>query len=144
MSSTILYAVPTSMVTVTKDRFRPYNGTVFNLTGSLQLNETVINTDITIVWVWSLDGEQLHNRRTTSSTLQVTLTFEPLTMLSSGRYYLNLILLPIENSEYVIRNSNSGTFYDLMVEGKKLIITGSLIDKASLHISRTSSPMAVR
>ena len=114
----ILSVVPTSMVTVTKDRFRPYNGTVFNLTGSLQLNETVINTDITIVWVWSLDGEQLHNRRTTSSTLQVTMTFEPLTMLSSGRYYLNLILLPIENSEYVIRNSNSGTFYDLMVEGK--------------------------
>ena len=102
-------------MTVSKGH-HPYNGTVFNLTGAVRLNQTTINTDITIVWVWSTGGRILHSQRTTS-IFQVTFTFEPLTTVDSGRYYLNLLLIPDENSEYVRINRDSGTFHDIVVEG---------------------------
>ena len=103
-------------MTVVEGPFRPYNGTVFNLTGLIQLDTNVVNTGVTVVWVWSLGGIVVETQTTTSLT--ITLTFEPLTTHSSGQYLLNLTVIPTENMNYVLQNNNSSTFYDLVVERK--------------------------
>lgn len=105
---------------------KPYNGTVFSLTGEVQLNISVVNTDITVLWVWSHGGRTLKTASTTSpSPHRLTIEFIPLATNSSGRYHLNMTVVPVDNAEYVIGNSDSGTSYDLVVESKSRSINGS-------------------
>ena len=99
-------------------RLSPYNGTVFNLTGRIQLDPGMVNTDITVTWVWSLGGNMLETQTTSSRPHRITITFNPLATNSSGQYNLNLTVIPSENSEYIIGNRDGSTVYDLMVERK--------------------------
>ena len=85
----------------------------------LDLDLTVVDTDVMVLWVWSLDRREVETQRTMSpSARQIVITFEPLATDSSGLYYLNLTVLPAENSDYIIQNNDSSTSYDLVVEGK--------------------------
>ena len=102
------------MVVVNDSPFPAYNGTVFDLTGVLWLNMAVVDTDVTVVWVWSRNGEELQTWNTTTSPHQITIPFQPLATNSSGLYHLNLTILP-RNSEYVVENSDSSTSHDLVV-----------------------------
>ena len=99
--------------------YPPYNGTVFNLTGEIQLDTAVVDTSVMVWWVWSLDGQEEDRQRTMSpSDHQITITFEPLATNSSGVYFLNLTVRPVENLDYVIQNDDSSTSYNLAVEGE--------------------------
>ena len=111
--------VPTSIVSITRGPYPPYNGTVFNLTCVLDLDLTVVDTDVMVVWAWSLNRREVKTQRTMSpSARQIVITFEPLATDSSGLYYLNLTVLPAENSDYIIQNNDSSTSYALVVEGE--------------------------
>ena len=102
---------------VNEGSFPAYNGTVFNLTGIVQLDLAVVDIDVTVVWVWSLTSKEMERQNTTSSPHQITISFQPLATNSSGLYRLNLTILPI-NSEYVVGNSDSSTSYNLVVQRK--------------------------
>ena len=117
----IFVSVPTSVVVVNDSPFPAYNGTVFYLTGVLRLNSTVVDTDVTVVWVWSRNSEELQRWNTTTSPHQITIPFQPLSTNSSGLYHLNLTILP-RNSEYVLGNSDSSTSHDLVVLRKFWIL----------------------
>ena len=113
----ISHAVPTPIVSIS-GRLRPYNGTVFNLTGGIQLDLSVVNTDITVMWVWSLRGEMLETQTTASpSPHQITLTFKPLASNSSGEYTLTVTVRPSDNSPFIVGNSG-GSVYNLVVQRK--------------------------
>ena len=114
------------MVTVSEDAFQPYNGTVFNLTGVLQLDTSIVNTDVIVTWVWSLDGQELDRQNTFAPLHEITISFNPLTTNSSGLYSLHLIVDPIDTT-YVAGNINSTT-YNLSVQSEFLkLITYQLI-----------------
>ena len=112
--------VPTSQVSVRDSGIPPYNGTVFSLTTVIHLDQTAIDTDITIKWVWSYHGRVLATKLTASpSTHQITVELSPLMSNSSGQYLLNLTVIPTGNNyEYVVENNDSGAFYELNVERK--------------------------
>ena len=111
--------VPTSTVSITRGPYPHYNGTVFSLTCELDLDLTVVDTDVMVVWAWSLNRREVETQRSMSpSARQIVLTFEPLATDSSGLYYLNLTVLPAENSDYIIQNNDSSTSYALVVEGE--------------------------
>ena len=114
MTLCIFVVVPTSAVTVDEGPFPAYNGTVFNLTGVVQLNTALVDTEVTVLWVWSLNGEELERQSTTSSPHQITISFQPLATNSSGQYLLNLTIIP-RDSEYVIGNNDSHALYNLVV-----------------------------
>ena len=80
----------------------PYNGTVFNLTGAIQLDMNIVNTDITAIWVWALGEETLEIQNTTSLYQIASTTFRPLTTYSSG---LNVTVMSSDNSVYIAENS---------------------------------------
>ena len=94
--------------------FLPYNGTVFSLTGVLQLDTNIVDTDITVMWVWSLNSRELDTQTTSASPHEIIISFNPLATNSSGRYSLNLTIMP-NNLQYVEGNSDSSTTYNLNV-----------------------------
>ena len=94
--------------------FQPYNGTVFNLTGVLQLDLNIVDTDVTVMWVWSLNGRELDTQTTSASPHEITISFNPLATNSSGLYSLNLTIMP-NNPLYVRGNNDSSTTYNLNV-----------------------------
>ena len=113
------HAVPTSQVSVRDNDIASYNGTVFRLTAVIHLDLTVVNTDITIKWIWSYHGRVLETKLTTSPSPQQTTTeLSPLMTNSSGQYLQNLTVIPVDSYEYVVENNDSGAFYELNVERK--------------------------
>ena len=113
-----VHVVPTPIVSVS-GHLSPYNGTVFNLTGEIQLDLGVVNTDITVIWVWSLGGELLETQSTTASSSphQITLTFQPLASDSSGEYILTVTIRPFDNFPFIVESNGSAT-YSLLVQRK--------------------------
>ena len=85
--------------------FLPYNGTVFSLTGVLQLDKNIVDTGVSVMWVWSLNGRELDTQTTSASPHEITISFNPLATNSSGLYSLNLTIMP-NNPLYVTYNLN--------------------------------------
>ena len=118
----IYIAVPAPQVKMSDRSLRPYNGTVFSLTATIQHDLTLVNADITILWIWSNNGRVLETKTTKSpSPHRITITFQPLVSNSSGLYLLNLTVIPKDSSAYIIENSDSWTSYDLTVERELLV-----------------------
>ena len=114
----LVHLVPPPTISV-HDPPTPYNGTIFTLTGVVQLDKSV-DTEITASGVWSSgDGPQ----ETTSPPYPTNLIFRPLTSDSSGDYILTVTVKPSDNSPFIVGN-NSSTTYSLVVQCK-LIVYGS-------------------
>ena len=94
----------------------PYIGTIFNLTGTIQLGIEIVSTNITITWVWTR-GEKTLETHNTTRCYQSTITFQPLTTYSSGLYNLQVTLRSTTNSEYIVESHDSA-FYRLTVQRK--------------------------
>ena len=105
-------AVPAPTVSI-HNNSTPYNGTVFTLTGVVQLHQ-IVDTDITVLGVWSSGGSPL---QTTSQPYQTNLTFQPLTSNSSGEYLLTVTVRHSDNSPFIIGSSGRAT-YNLVVQCK--------------------------
>ena len=99
---------------VSEGSFPAYNGTVYNLTGMLQLDTSIVDTDITVIWEWSLNGQVLLNRSTSAAPHMITIPFIPLATNDSGLYSMNLNQLPT-NPQYIVGNGDSSTTYRLTV-----------------------------
>ena len=110
--NTIPDAVPTPVVSVTGPfSVIPYNGTIYNLTGTIQLDMNIVNTDIIVVtWVWTLPGEALRVFETVSPLYHSVLMFQPLATNSSGEYHLTVTLRSQNNTGYVTESSASTTY----------------------------------
>ena len=93
---------------VNEGPFPAYNGTVYNLTGVLQLDTTIVDTDVAVMWVWSLNGQVSVRRSTSAAPHMITIPFNPLATDSSGLYDLNLNIVP-RNPQYIEGNNNSVT-----------------------------------
>ena len=102
------------MVTVNEGPSPAYNGTVYNLTGVLQLDTSIVDTGVTVMWVWSLNGQILVTQSTSAAPHRITISFNPLATNNSGLYDLNLNLVPI-NPQYVEGNNDSSTTHRLTV-----------------------------
>ena len=108
--------VPPPTISV-NDPLTPYNGTVFTLTGVVQLDQSV-NTDITVSGMWSTgNGPQ----ETTSPPYPTSLSFQPLTSDSSGEYLLTVTIRPSDNSPFIVGSSGSTT-YNLVVQRKLFML----------------------
>lgn len=92
----------------------PYNGTIYSLTGVIHLDETIVNTNITATWVWSLGNESLETQ--SSLCCRISIQFRPLTTYSSGVYNLSVIVKS-PNSDYIVESSGH-TYYKLTVSRK--------------------------
>lgn len=93
------------------DSMLPYNGTIYNLTGTIQLDMSIVNTDVIIAtWVWTLAGETLRFFNIAPSLYQSVLMFRPLATNSSGEYNLTVTLRPLNNTDYIIESSASNTY----------------------------------
>ena len=109
--------VPPPTISVS-DSLTPYNGTVFTLTGVVQLHQSV-DTAVTVVGMWS-SGDGSQETIATSPPYPINLTFRPLTSSSSGEYVLTVTVRPSDNSQFIVE-SNGSTTYNLMVQ-RKLIL----------------------
>ena len=107
-------SVPTSVVTVNESPFPAYNGTVYNLTGILQLDTAIVDTGVNVMWEWSLNSQVSLRQSTSAVPHMITIPFNPLAMDDSGLYSLNLNIQPI-NPQYVIGNSDSSTTHSLTI-----------------------------
>ena len=107
-------SVPTSVVTVNESPFPAYNGTVYNLTGILQLDTAIVDTGVNVMWEWSLNSRVSLRQSTSAAPHMITIPFNPLAMDDSGLYSLNLNILPI-NPQHVIGNNDSSTTHSLTV-----------------------------
>ena len=126
-------AVPAPQVKLSDRSLQPYNGTVFNLTATVQHDLTLVNADRTIAWIWSKNGRVLETKTTKSpSSHRITITFQPLVSNSSGQYLLNLTVIPKDSSAYIIGNSDSWTSYDLTVESE-LLVANNIHDLNNYH-----------
>lgn len=106
-------AVPTPVMSVTgPDSVIPYNGTIYNLTGTIQLDMSIVNMDIIVAtWVWTLAGETLGVFETVAPVYQSVLMFRPLATNSSGEYHLIVTLTSLNNTDYITESSASTTYY---------------------------------
>ena len=102
------------MVLVNEGPFPAYNGTVYNLTGVLQLDTAIVDTGVNVMWEWSLNGQVLLRRNTSAAPHMITIPFNPLATDNSGLYSLNLNILP-RDPQYVIGNSDSSTTHTITV-----------------------------
>ena len=107
-------SVPTSVVMVNEGPFPVYNGTVYNLTGVFQLDTSIVDTNVTVMWVWSLNDQVSLRWSTFAAPHRIIIPINPLATDSSGLYSLNLNIVP-RNSSYVTGNSDSSTTYRLTV-----------------------------
>lgn len=106
-----LYAVPTPIVSVVgSNSTAPFNGTVYNLTGAIQLDTNIVDTAIIATWEWSRGGQSLRILETVSPYYQSVLTFQPLATNSSGEYRLSVTLRSENNTVYIIQNRASITY----------------------------------
>ena len=110
----LIHAVPPPSVSILDPLALPYNGTVFTVTGAVELGQSV-DTAVTVSGIWSNNGGVY--QETTSLPLLSNLTFRPLTSNSSGLYTLTVSVRPSENSSYIIGNTGS-TSYSLAVRRK--------------------------
>ena len=95
----------------------PYNGTVFTLTGVVELDPSV-DTGVTVSGVWSNGGGP---QETTSPPYTTNLTFQPLATDNSGEYTLTVTARPSDGSLFIV--TNDGNFsYSLTVTRKPYII----------------------
>jgi hypothetical protein len=99
---------------VSEGSFPAYNGTVYNLTGMLQLDTSIVDTDVMVMWEWSLNGQVLVRMSTSTAPHVITISFTPLATNDSGHYSMNLNQLP-SNPQYVVGNNDSSTTYHLIV-----------------------------
>ena len=114
----IHHAVPPLEILVTSHSTTPYNGTIFSLTGAIQLDTSIVDIDIAITWQWSL-GEMTLLEETSSSPLQSVLSFLPLATNSSGEYRLSVTLVPLANTPFIVQSSGSH-LHNLSVLRKEL------------------------
>ena len=108
-------------MTVSEGAFQPYNGTVFILTGMLELDTSLVDTVVVLTWIWSLNGEELDRWYTNTLPHRITIPFNPLTTNSSGLYSLNVDVDPFDPA-FIIPNRNSSTTYNLSVQSELLIL----------------------
>ena len=94
--------------------FSPYNGTIYNLTGVLELDRNIVDINVTLVWMWSLNGNLLERQFTRSHLDRITISFQPLATNSSGLYHLNVFIEP-DNPLFVEGNRGSSAEYNLVV-----------------------------
>ena len=99
------FLVPTPKVAVTPQSRIPYNGTVYNLTGSMQLDTSNVDIDIVVTWEWSLRGQTLRSTETISAPHVSVLSFEPLATNSSGDYSLSVTVRPLNGSDFITDSS---------------------------------------
>ena len=99
---------------MSESSFPAYNGTVYNLTGMLQLDTSIVDTAITVIWEWSLIGQVLVQMSTSTAPHMITVPFIPLATNDSGLYSMDLNQMPT-NSQYIVGNSDSSTTYRLIV-----------------------------
>ena len=97
------HAVPTPEVVITGNSITPYNGTVFNLTGAIQMDMRIVN--ITATWEWSFGETMLMYQETITPPHESIFKFQPLASNSSGNYILRVTLTPLDNFLFVIENS---------------------------------------
>ena len=109
-----LHTVPPLTLTIISHS-TPYNGTVFTLTGVVQLDQSV-DTDVTVLGVWS-SGAAPQETTSPPYAYRTNLTFQPLTSDSSREYTLNVTVRPSDNSPFIVGNSDSTT-YNLVVQRK--------------------------
>ena len=104
-SITFCFLVPTPEVAVAPQSMTPYNGTVFNLTGSMLLDAVNVDIDIITIWEWSLRGHILRRTETISAPHMSVLTFEPLATNGSGDYLLIATVRPLNGSDFISDSS---------------------------------------
>lgn len=92
------------------DSVIPYNGTVYNLTGAIQLDMSIVNMDIVATWVWTLAEKTLKIQETVLPLYQSVLMFQPLATNSSGEYRLNVTLRSRVDTGYITETSTSTTY----------------------------------
>ena len=114
MTYSLLFAVPTSTVIVNEPPFPAYNGTVYSLTGVLQLDTTIVDTNVIVMWEWSRNGRVSVRRSTLVAPHMITIPFNPLATGDSGLYSLNLDIQPRLTFD-VGGNSDSSTTHNLTV-----------------------------
>ncbi len=109
---TISDAVPTPIVSVTgPDSVNPYNGTTYNLTGTIQLDMSIVNMDVIVAtWEWTLAGKTLRFFNAVPPVYQSVLIFRPLATNSSGEYHLTVTLRPLNNTDYITESSASNAY----------------------------------
>ena len=110
------------MVRVNESPFPAYNGTVYNLTGVLQLDTAIVDTGVNVMWEWSLNSRVSLRQSTSAAPHMITIPFNPLATDDSGLYSLNLNILPI-NPQYVIGNNDSSTTHSLTVLSELWILS---------------------
>ncbi len=99
---------------VREGSFPAYNGTIYSLTGVLQLDTSIVDTNVTVMWEWSLNGQVLVRMSTFAAPHMITIPFTPLATNDSGLYSMNLTQLPT-NPQYVVENRDSSIKYHLIV-----------------------------
>ena len=92
------------------DPVTPYVGTIFTLTGVVQLNP-FIDTNVTVLGEWSPGNV---TQESTDPPFPIDLLFQPLAIDSAGEYILAVTVRPLENSEFILE-SNGSTTYNLTV-----------------------------
>ena len=97
------YAVPPPEVSILKPSTIPYNGTVFTLTGIVQLDPRV-DTNVTVLGQWSGSSDP---EEAISAPYSTSLLFQPLATNSSGIYTLTVAVRPSDNSPYIVGSSGS-------------------------------------
>ena len=92
------------------DSVIPYNGTSYNLTGTIQqLDMSIVNTEIVTTWLWTLAGVMIRDFDVVSPH-QSVLMFQPLATNSSGEYHLTVTLRSLNNTDYITESSASNTY----------------------------------
>ena len=109
----LFFVVPPPSVSVLDPPATPYNGTIFTITGVVQLDWNV-DTDITASGMWSGDGV---SQEITTPPYPTILNFQPLATSSSGEYNLTVSVRSSDNSSYIVGNSGN-TSYNLVVRRK--------------------------
>lgn len=99
-----------------RDHPIPYNGTLFTLSGVVRF-DTFVDTNITVVGVWSENDNKIIEQATTSPPYQTDLNFHPLSSDSSSQYILNITVTPTDSSPFIIGNS-ANIAYNLIVQRK--------------------------
>ena len=124
-----MHTVPPPSISVLDPPATPYNGTVFTITGIVQLDQNV-DTAVTISGMWSNSGGVAQD--STSPPYPTSLTFHPLATNSSGMYTLTVSVRASDNSQYIVGN-NGSVSYSVIVRRKFIYINYSIIVQNHYH-----------
>lgn len=107
--------VASPLVNVTPSRPRPhYEGTTLDLTCTIQLTLTGVNTDVMLERDFSGTTDILSNPM--EEIIEMSVTFNPLEMKDGGMYPCIAIINSIPNSEFIVTELVQYT-YTLTVDG---------------------------